>query len=512
MKIQRALISVSDKNGLATFATGLRDLGVELISTSGTAQFLGDAGLPVTTVEELTGSAELLGGRVKTLHPHIHAGILARRNHPEDMASLEQEGVLPIDMVVCNLYPFRHVANRRGVSEAEVIANIDVGGPTMVRAAAKNFDSVAVVTDPERYGFLLDELRGACGELSPDTHRELAAEAFAHTAGYDAAISEWFSETEPFPDRVVLDLIKAADLAYGENPHQRAAFYVEAGARRHLLSMIDQLGGRPLSFNNLADLQAARTIASSFQLPACAIVKHANPCGVAVGATLEEAYERALESDPMSAYGGVIAVNRSVSAQLGERLAEQFIEVLFAPGYAPQAVETLRGKPDLRILEDRERRKASPGERDLRRVLGGVLIQDRDNELDDRDNMQVVSAVQPDEQEWGDLLFAWRVCKHVHSNAIVIARDLATVGVGAGQMSRVDAVRMAVEKAGGRNQGAVLASDAFFPFDDGPKTAVAAGVRAIIQPGGSKRDDEVIAAADEAGIAMVFTGRRHFLH
>jgi phosphoribosylaminoimidazolecarboxamide formyltransferase / IMP cyclohydrolase len=512
MKVQRALISVSDKNGLATFAAGLSELGVELISTSGTAQLLADSGLAVTTVEELTGSPELLGGRVKTLHPHIHAAILARRNHPDDMASLEAQGVLPIDMVVCNLYPFRHVANRRGVSEPEVIANIDVGGPTMVRAAAKNFDSVAVVTDPERYGFLLDELRSGGGELSPETHRELAAEAFAHTAGYDAAISEWFSETEPFPERVVLDLIKAGDLAYGENPHQRAAYYVEAGARRHLLSMIEQLGGRPLSFNNLADLQAARTIAASFQLPACAIIKHANPCGVAVGATLEEAYERALESDPISAFGAVIAVNRQVSEALGERLAEQFVEVLFAPGYEPSALEALRGKADLRILEDRERRKASPGERDLRRVLGGMLIQDRDTELDDRGNMQVVSAAQPGEQEWGDLLFAWRVCKHVHSNAIVIARDLATVGVGAGQMSRVDAVRLAVEKAGGRNQGAVLASDAFFPFDDGPKTAVAAGVRAIIQPGGSKRDDEVIAAADEAGIAMVFTGRRHFLH
>ncbi len=512
MKIRRALISVSDKNGLATFATGLHELGVELISTSGTAQLLTDAGLPVTTVEQLTGSSEMLGGRVKTLHPNIHAAILARRNHPDDMASLEEQGVLPIDMVVCNLYPFRHVANRRGVSEPEVIANIDIGGPTMVRSAAKNFHSVAVVTDPERYGFLLDELRADDGELSPETHRELASEAFAHTAGYDAAISEWFSETEPFPERVVFDLVKAADLAYGENPHQRAAFYVETGARRHLLSMIEQLGGRPLSFNNLADLQAARTIAASFQVPACAIVKHANPCGVAVGATLEEAYERALESDPMSAYGGVIAVNRAVSSQLGERLAEQFVEVLFAPGYDPAAVEALRGKADLRILEDRERRKASPGERDLRRVLGGVLIQDRDTESDDRNTMQVVSAAQPGEQEWGDLLFAARVCKHVHSNAIVIARDLATVGIGAGQMSRVDAVRMAVEKAGGRNQGAVLASDAFFPFDDGPKTAVAAGVRAIIQPGGSKRDDEVIAAADEAGIAMVFTGRRHFLH
>jgi phosphoribosylaminoimidazolecarboxamide formyltransferase / IMP cyclohydrolase len=512
MSIQRALISVSDKNGLATFAAGLAELGVELISTSGTAAFLADSGLQVTTVEELTGAGELLAGRVKTLHPHIHAGILARRNHPDDMASLEREGIQPIDLVVCNLYPFRHVANRRGVTEPEVIANIDIGGPTMVRAAAKNFDSVAVVTDPERYGFILDELRTSGGELSLETRRELAAEAFAHTAGYDAAISEWFNEVQAFPERVVLDLVKAADLAYGENPHQRAAYYVESGARRHLLSMIEQLGGPHLSFNNLLDLQAARSLASSFQVPACAIIKHATPCGVAVGATIEEAYERALESDPVAAFGGVIAVNRPVTPELAERMADQVVHVLFAPGYEGDAVDTLRQKQSLRILEDRERRKASPGERDMRRVLGGLLVQDRDTELDEREAMTVVSQVAPTEQEWGDLLFAWRVCKHVRSNAIVIARDLATVGIGGGDVSRVDAVRIAVEKAGGRNQGAVLASDAFFPFDDGPRTAVAAGVKAIIQPGGSKRDDEVIAAADEAQVAMVFTGRRHFLH
>jgi phosphoribosylaminoimidazolecarboxamide formyltransferase/IMP cyclohydrolase len=512
MTIKRALISVSDKNGLAGFAAGLRDLGVELISTSGTATFLADAGLPVTTVEELTGAAELLGGRVKTLHPVVHAAILARRSHPDDMASLEAQGIEPIDLVVCNLYPFRHVANRRGVTEPEVIANIDIGGPAMVRGAAKNFDSVAVVTDPERYGFVLDELRTGGGELSAETRRELAAEAFAHTAGYDAAISEWFGESEPFPDRVVLDLVKAGDLAYGENPHQRAAYYVEVGARRHLLSMIEQLGGPPLSFNNLWDLQAARAVAGSFQLPACAIIKHATPCGVAVGATIEEAYERALEADPVAAFGGVIAVNRPVSEELSGRLAEQVVHVLFAPAYEGEAVQRLRGRESLRILEDRERRKASPGERDLKRVLGGVLMQDRDTEVEDRDAMQVVSVASPSEQQWGDLLFAWRVCKFVRSNAIVIARDLATVGIGGGDVSRVDAVRAAVEKAGGRNQGAALASDAFFPFDDGPKTAIAAGVQAIIQPGGSKRDDEVIAAADEAGIAMVFTSRRHFLH
>ena len=512
MKVKRALISVSNKNGLAAFAQGLHELGVELISTSGTATLLEQSDLPFTSVEEVTGAPEILGGRVKTLHPAIHAAILARRGSPEDMAVLEEQGIVPIDLVVCNLYPFRQVASRRGVSDAEVIANIDIGGPAMVRAAAKNHDSVGVVTDPERYGFVLDELRAGDGELSDGTRRDLAAEAFSHTAGYDAAIAAWFTDTDPFPDRVVLELSKVADLAYGENPHQRAAYYVEQGARRHLLSLIEQLGGKALSFNNLSDLQAARTIAGAFQVPACAIVKHANPCGVAVGATLEEAFERALQSDPLSAYGGVIAVNRPVTNALANQLADQFVEVLFAPGYEDGALDILRRKPDLRILEDRERRKASPGERDYRRVLGGMLVQDRDADPDDRDTMEVATEVHPTEQEWGDLLFAWRVCKNVHSNAIVIVRELATVGIGAGQMSRVDAVRIAVEKAGGRNQGAVLASDAYFPFDDGPRTAIAAGVKAIIQPGGSKRDEEVVSAANEAGIAMVFTGRRHFLH
>ena len=512
MKIRRALLSVSDKSGLDAFAAGLAELGVELVSTSGTARFLEEQGLAVTPIEQLTGSPEMLDGRVKTLHPHIHAGILARRGNADDMRSLEEHGIQPIDLVVSNLYPFRRISNRRGVPEAEVVENIDVGGPTMVRAAAKNFDSVAVVTDPERYAFVLEELQSGGGELSPATRRDLAAEAFAHTAGYDAAVAGWFSDTEPFPDRVVLEAGKVADLAYGENPHQRAAFYVESSARRHLLSMVEQLGGPALSFNNLWDLNAARMVVSSFQVPACVIVKHATPCGVAVGSTVDEAYQRALDSDPVAAFGGVIAVNRRVGAGLAARIAEQVTHVLFAPGFEDEALPALRARRSLRILDDRERRKASPGERDFKRVLGGFLVQDRDTELDDRDNMQAVTTAVPDEKQWGDLLFAWRVCKHVRSNAIVLARDLATVGIGGGQVSRVDAVKQAVEKAGDRGQGAVMASDAFFPFDDGPALAIEAGVKAIIQPGGSKRDDEVIAAADRAGIAMVFTNRRHFLH
>ncbi len=512
MKVRRALVSVSDKNGLSSFAQGLHELGVELLSTSGTAAFLEDAGVPVTRVEQLTGSAELLDGRVKTLHPTIHAGILARRDHAEDMASLAAEGIEPIDLVVCNLYPFRSVAARRGVPEAEVIANIDIGGPTMVRAAAKNFHSVAVVTDPERYGFLLDEMRAADSGLSLETRRELASEAFSHTASYDAAIAGWFTDTEPFPDRLALDFVKVTDLAYGENPHQRAAFYRDAGARRNLLSRVEQVGGRRLSFNNLGDLQAARTIVAAFQVPACAIIKHGIPAGVAVGTQALEAYERALECDRTSAFGSVIAFNRPVTAALADKLSELFVEVLFAPGFDEPAVEILRRKPDLRILDDRERRKVSPGERDMRRVLGGLLIQDRDNELDDREDMQVVSAVPPTKRQWDDLLFAWRVAHYVRSNAIVLASGLATVGIGAGQVSRVDAVTNAVEKAGAAAAGSVMASDAFFPFADGPNTAFAAGVAAVIQPGGSKRDEEVIAAVDAAGVAMVFTHRRHFLH
>jgi phosphoribosylaminoimidazolecarboxamide formyltransferase/IMP cyclohydrolase len=359
---------------------------------------------------------------------------------------------------------------------------------------------------------VLDELRANGGELSLDTRRELAAEAFAHTASYDVTVAGWFTDVEPFPDRLAVDLVKVTDLAYGENPHQRAAFYRDANARRHVLSWVEQLGGPALSFNNLGDLHAARTIASAFQVPAAVIIKHAIPAGVAVGASAEEAFQRALDCDPVSAFGAVIAVNRPVSRELAEKLVERKLDVLFAPGYDPAALDLLRTRESARILEDRERRKASPGERDMRRVLGGLLVQDRDLELDEREDMQVVTKTAPSKRQWDDLLFAWRVVHFVRSNAIVLAQNLATVGIGAGQVSRVDAVRVAVDRAGLRAAGAVLASDAFFPFDDGPNVAFEAGAEAIIQPGGSVRDDEVVAAADAAGVAMVFTGRRHFLH
>jgi phosphoribosylaminoimidazolecarboxamide formyltransferase / IMP cyclohydrolase len=512
--VRRALISVFDKTGLDEFAAGLAELGVQLVASGGTAAYISELGLDVTPVDELTDVPELLGGRVKTLHPKIHGAILARRDVPEDMEALAEHGIEPFDIVCVNLYPFSQVTARKDVREEEAVEMIDIGGPAMLRAAAKNFQHVAPVCSQARYGPVLDEVR-LDGELSEETRRELAAEAFAHTAAYEASIASWFADRETFPPRLILSLQKERDLPYGENPHQRAAYYPEVGVRRHLLSRVEQLSGKELSFNNLADLDAARAVLREFELPACVIVKHANPCGVGLAGELEAAYVKAHTGDPVSAYGGVVAVNRRVDPPLAQRLNEQFVEVLIAPEYTADAAEILKQKPASRILEDRERRRAAFGERDYRRVAGGLLVQDSDAEVDDRDGMEVVAGQAPEEPLWGDLLFAWRVCKHVLSNAIVIAKDLQTIGIGAGQMSRVDAVRIALEKAaehGHSAQGAALASDAFFPFPDGPELALAAGVTVVVQPGGSKRDEDVIAAVEKAGATMVFTRRRHFRH
>jgi phosphoribosylaminoimidazolecarboxamide formyltransferase / IMP cyclohydrolase len=509
----RALLSVYDKGGLEEFARGLAQLDVELVASGGTATFLNKLGIHVTPVEELTEVPELLGGRVKTLHPRIHAAILARRDRPDDTAALDEHEIEPFDLVCVNLYPFQDVVSRRAVGEADAVEMIDIGGPAMLRAAAKNFAHVAPVCSPEQYQDVLTELRSR-NELSLETRRRLAAETFAVTAAYEAAIAGWFSGTENFPDQFLPAFQKETELAYGENPHQAAAYYSEVGARRHLLSRVEQLHGRELSFNNLNDLSAGRLVGREFELPTCVIVKHANPCGVAVSGSIEQAYERALRADPLSAYGGVFVLNRPVSEALGERLAEQFIEVLFAPGFEEAALARLKEKPGMRIMEDRERRLSNPGERDYRRVLGGLLVQERDWDVDDREGMEVVCG-SPTEMAWGDLLFAWRVCKHVTSNAIVLARDLQTIGIGAGQMSRVDAVRIALEKArehGHPTAGAALASDAFFPFADGPQLALGAGVTGVIQPGGSKRDGEVIETVERAGATMIFTRRRHFRH
>jgi phosphoribosylaminoimidazolecarboxamide formyltransferase/IMP cyclohydrolase len=508
----RALISTYDKTGLDVFATGLAELGFELVASGGTADFLKELGLDVVRVEDVTQFPEMLGGRVKTLHPRIHAGILARRDDAGDAATLDEHEIEPFDLVCINLYPFEQVAAKRGVTETEAVEMIDVGGPSMLRGAAKNFAHVAPVCRPERYGFVLDELRSN-GELSLDTRRELAAEAFATTAAYEAAIATWFAERETFPETVVLALEKVLDLSYGENPHQRAAYYAERGARTHLLARVEQLHGKALSFNNLNDLSAARSLAREFALPACVIVKHANPCGVAIGATLEEAYDKALSSDPTSAYGGIVLLNRDVDGALGAELAEQFIEVLFAPGYDDDALAALQQRQNIRILLDRERRRDIDW-RHYKRVLGGLLVQDPDSDIEDREGWEVACGT-PDERQWGDLVFAWRVCKHVSSNAIVLAKDLQTIGIGAGQMSRVDAVRIAIEKAdayGHDVEGSSLASDAFFPFPDGPRLALDAGTAAIVQPGGSRRDEDVVDAVEKAGATMVFTHRRHFRH
>jgi len=503
--VKRALLSVYDKSGLDEFAQGLVDLDFEIVSSGGTSAYLEEMNVPVTRIEDITQVPEMLGGRVKTLHPRIHAAILARRDEPGDLSSLEEQELQPFDLVCVNLYPFRETVAKRGVTEADAVEVIDIGGPAMIRAAAKNFAHVAPVSRSTQYERVLDEL-GRTGELSLDTRRELAAEAFSVTAAYEASIAGWFMDRDTLPDRLIPAFEKVLDLTYGENPHQRAAYYAEIGARRHLLSQVEQLQGR--------ELYAARLCLREFELPCVCIVKHANPCGVAVAGSIEHAYERALEADPVSAYGGIVVLNRPISEELAELLVDQFVEVLLAPEYEEGALETLQQKPATRILVDRERRRDAPGERDYERVLGGLLVQDRDWDVEDRVGMEIVCG-SASEALWGDLLFAWRVCKHVSSNAIVLARDLQTRGIGAGQMSRVDSVRLAVEKArehGHALEGAVLASDAFFPFADGPELALGAGVAAVIQPGGSKRDDEVIAAVEAAGATMVFTHRRHFRH
>ncbi len=519
--VRRALLSVSDKTGIADFARGLSAMGVELLSTGGTATALREAGIEVTDVSEFTGAPEILDGRVKTLHPRLHAALLARRGDESHMDTLAAEAIEPIDLVCVNLYPFEDAISTREADHATAIENIDIGGPTMIRAAAKNHEAVAVVVKPESYDAVLAELEESDGAVSASTRHWLANEAFAQTARYDAAISRWFSRTyEDFPAHLAVAYEKVLDLSYGENPHQRAALYADAGSRTHVLARVAKLHGRALSMNNVLDLDSARRLLEDFEEPACVIVKHNNPCGVAVGRDIEEAYMRALLCDPLSAYGAVIALNRPVSLPLAHTLHKNFIEVLIAPGYDPGAIDVLGEKEAIRILANQERRLVEPHERDMKKVRGGMLIQDLDGDPEPREMIEVVTETQPSEEGWRDMLFAWTVVRHVRSNAIILAKDNATVGIGAGQMSRVDSVRLAVEKcrnafegeAGGKLEGSVVASDAFFPFADGPEQAIQAGATAVIQPGGSKRDAEVIAACDAAGVAMVFTKHRHFRH
>jgi phosphoribosylaminoimidazolecarboxamide formyltransferase / IMP cyclohydrolase len=520
VRVRRALLSVSNKTGVVDFARGLAELGVEIVSTGGTAAALREAGVEVRDVSDLTGSPEILSGRVKTLHPRLHAGLLAVRDDPGHMDVLEAEGIEPIDLVCVNLYPFERATASHGTSEEEALENIDIGGPTMIRAAAKNHRFVVVLVRPESYDAVLAEMQESRG-VSAATRHWLANEAFAFTARYDAAISRWFgARYEEFPEHWVMAHERFLDLSYGENPHQKAALYVEVGSRSHVLSRVAKLHGRALSFNNVLDLDAARRLLEEFDPAACVIVKHNNPCGVAFADAIGDAYERALRCDPMSAFGGVIALNRTVDRPLAERLHEHFVEVLIAPGYDDDALDVLRQKEAIRILEATEQRREGPEERDMKRVRGGLLVQEQDRIDSERESMELVTKKGPDDRQWDDLWFAWKVCKHVRSNAIVIAKEGATIGVGAGQMSRVDSVRIAIQKtreARGDEADAVLAgsavaSDAFFPFPDGPQLAIDAGATAFVQPGGSVRDSDVIAACDAAGVAMVFTGRRHFRH
>jgi phosphoribosylaminoimidazolecarboxamide formyltransferase/IMP cyclohydrolase len=517
VRVRRALLSVSDKTGVIELAEDLVELGVEVVSTGGTARALADAGVPVRAIEEFTGFPEMMDGRVKTLHPRLYAGLLAVRSDESHLKAAAEHGIEPVDLVCVNLYPFEQTVARGDAGDAEIVENIDIGGPTMIRAAAKNHAFAAVVVDPADYAIVLTELRESGGRLSMATRERLAGKAFACTARYDVAISSWFAlrAEEDFPPQRAVAYVKAAELRYGENPHQRAAYYAEVGAPTHLLAGVTQLHGKELSFNNLLDLSAARELVEDFSEPACAIVKHNNPCGCALGRTAQDAYERAFACDPMSAYGGVIALNRSVDVACAQSLSTQFVEVLLAPGFDPEALEVLTQKKNVRLLELPEWPEPAGG-LEAKPVIGGLLVQDRDAVSETPEQMRVMTTKTPTEREWEDLRFAWQVCRHVRSNAIVIARDGATIGIGAGQVSRVDAVSIAIEKARaaqpGLLAGASLASDAFFPFPDGPELAIGAGVTAIIQPGGSVRDEEVVAAADQAGVAMVATDVRHFRH
>jgi phosphoribosylaminoimidazolecarboxamide formyltransferase/IMP cyclohydrolase len=516
---KQALLSVSDKRGVLELARGLSGLGFGILSTGGTARLLREAGVKVTEVGDYTGFPEMLDGRVKTLHPKVHAGILARRDHPAHVAAITRAGIPTIDVVVVNLYPFVQTVSRPDSTLEEAVENIDIGGPTMLRAAAKNYQHVAVVTDPEDYAGLLNELTASGGGVSLATRLRLACKAFSHTAAYDGAISNYLTAFDAagqrgsFPGQINFNYAKVQDLRYGENPHQHAAFYRDLRPVPGGLSNYLQLQGKELSYNNIADADAAWECVKTFDAPACVIVKHANPCGVAVETGTLQAYQRAFATDPTSAFGGIIAFNRELDAAAAEAVVQHFAEVVIAPRVSAEARSVLGAKQNVRVLEV----PLEPGSNDFdtKRVGGGLLVQSPDTRNVAAGELRAVTRARPTTQQLADLLFAWRVAKFVKSNAIVFCKDGATVGVGAGQMSRVDSARIAAIKAqnaGLTLAGSVVASDAFFPFRDGLDVVVAAGALAVIQPGGSMRDEEVIAAADEHGIAMVFTGVRHFRH
>jgi phosphoribosylaminoimidazolecarboxamide formyltransferase/IMP cyclohydrolase len=516
--VRTALISVSDKSGLVSFARALAQHGVNIVSSGGTARALSESGIAAQSVEDYTGSPEVMDGRVKTLHPRVHAGILSRG--ARDVSDLERLGGREIDLVVVNLYPFERVAADPASTHDHVIENIDIGGPSMLRSAAKNHARVTVLCDPDDYGRALEQIAER-GDTTAEMRAELAAKAFAHTAAYDAAISAYLSSRmpdgtrSPFPRYLTLCFERAYGLRYGENPHQAGAFYVERSARAGSIAAAASVGsgGKELSFNNLVDVDAALEAVLEFERPAAVVVKHTNPCGVAVGSSISEAYREAREADPLSAFGGIVALNREVDPQAAKVLAETFLECIVAPSFVPEALEILRAKKNLRLLATGFWLEPQHTATVYKRVGGGLVVQERDaTAAGEVARAKLVTRRAPSADEAKGLDFAWRVCKHVKSNAIVLARGEVTVGVGAGQMSRVVAVQIACDKAGGRARGSVLASDAYFPFPDGLEAGAAAGVTAVVQPGGSVKDPEVIAAADRLGVAMVFTGVRHFRH
>jgi phosphoribosylaminoimidazolecarboxamide formyltransferase / IMP cyclohydrolase len=519
-KVARAVVSVFDKEGLLPLARGLAELGIQILSSGGTGRVLRDAGVPVTQISDYTGFPELLDGRVKTLHPRIHGGILALRDKPEHQSDLDAHGIGPIDLVIVNLYPFEQTASIPGASFEEVVDMIDIGGPAMVRSAAKNHPHVGVVVDPADYAGVLAELRATRG-LSYETRLRLAVKAFAHTAHYDTTVHAYLAKASPgravevappFPEALQVELLKVQDLRYGENPHQRAAFYRDPLDKTPGIARAAQLQGKELSFNNILDFDGAQALVAEFKETACSIVKHGNPCGAALGRDPEDAFRRALECDPVSAFGGVIAFNRPVTGGAARAIAGAFYEGVIAPEFEPAALEALSARKNLRLLACGTLDHFGRRGYDLRRVTGGLLVQDWDAALESVRDARVATRRAPTEQEWISLEFAWAVVKHVKSNAIVYAAGGRTVGIGAGQMSRVDSARFGLQKARLAVRGAVMASDAFFPFRDGLDVAADAGITAVVQPGGSVRDAEVVAAAEEHEIAMVFTGHRHFRH
>lgn len=512
MQIKRAMISVSDKTGVVEFARGLAELGVEIVSTGGTAKTLREAGVPVTYISDVTGFPEILGGRVKTLHPNVHGGILALRNR-EHLGQLKEHNITPIDLVAVNLYPFRETIAKPGVTLADAVENIDIGGPTMVRSAAKNFENVLVVVNPARYMEVLDAMRG--GRAGSDLRMDLAREAFAHTSSYDAAITaylEGITSKELFPPTMNTSVKRAQVLRYGENPHQQAAFYRDPSITGPCVGNAMQISGKELSYNNILDLNSAFELVREFSEPAAVIVKHNNPCGCACAGGPAEAYRKALEADPVSAYGGIAAYNCDVDAETAAEMAKIFLEAVIAPGYEEGALKILKAKANLRLLVTGELTGQTNDRLEVRKVNGGLLVQEADREVLRLPELKVVTKRQPTKEEMDGMIFAMTVVKHVKSNAIVITRERCLVGVGAGQMNRVGSARIATEQAGEKARGAVLGSDAYLPFNDTVLQAAKAGITAIIQPGGSIRDEESIKAADENGIAMVFTGMRHFKH